>query len=1063
MEWLLKRCAQANKTTWLKYVFIIILILLNGSFAVVLKAQDDACFECHGDAEMTTERDGKEVSLFVNADQFSQSVHGENGCVSCHADAEVEEFPHEENLAPVDCSTCHDDVLEIYEQSVHAPGDGTKAKVSCIACHGKHDIFSSSSSQSRTHSVNLAKTCGVCHSKARRNFKKSQHQQALSRGDEKAPTCNACHGSHDILPAIHSASKIHPLNLTETCRPCHEESATKYETSLHGQALKHGKYLAPSCSACHGQHAILSAQDENSKTYVMNVPALCGSCHKEGTPVSTLRTVAERHVLEDYSQSIHGDGLFRRGLIVTAVCTSCHTAHEILPHENPASSINRNKIAGTCMQCHSQIERVHLKVIKGELWEKKPHEIPSCIDCHQPHKVRRVFYELSYPDSKCLSCHAKRDLVKSTYDHVDALFVDKTHLENSAHQQNSCVKCHTNINPAKDPVCRDSGKVDCSMCHAEQVEAYQTSQHGIFHEAGNPIAPYCTDCHGTHDMKYKSDVTSLTFARNIPDLCGRCHREGQKAAVAYQGPEHEIIKKYTMSIHGKGLLQSGLMVTATCIDCHTSHNERPANDTLSTVHEKNIAHTCGNCHLGIYEEFKHSIHSPTVSKTDTELPACNDCHLSHTIKRVDLSSFRQGILDQCGKCHLDVAETYFETFHGKVSKLGSVRTAKCYDCHGAHNILPVSNPKSTLSRANVIETCKTCHPNSNRKFVGYLTHATHHNKSKYPYLFYTFWFMTALLVGTFSFSGLHTILWLPRALRERRKNGQHRHKEKMSEVVALSSKKTHFQRFDPFSRALHLMVIVSFLSLAITGMTIKFSGVGVFQFLSKLMGGYEVTGFIHRVAAVITFAYFCMHLGNLFYKNRKNKLTLKKMLSGEDTLVPRKQDLIEFWQTIKWFLAIGPRPGYGRWTYWEKFDYLAVFWGVGVIGGSGLLLWFSEFFTNLGLPGWLINVATIIHSDEALLATGFIFTVHFFNTHFRPDKFPMDPVIFTGSVSLAEMKYDRPREFAQLIKSKSFKKKLVEPPPRWFEIGARVFGLACLVTGILVIVLIIYSMIFLYR
>ena len=85
----------------------------------------------------------------------------------------------------------------------------------------------------------------------------------------------------------------------------------------------------------------------------------------------------------------------------------------------------------------------------------------------------------------------------------------------------------------------------------------------------------------------------------------------------------------------------------------------------------------------------------------------------------------------------------------------------------------------------------------------------------------------------------------------------------------------------------------------------------------------------------------------------------------------------------------GRGPQYGRWTYWEKFDYFAVFWGIAVIGSTGLMLWFPEFFTRL-LPGWLINVATIIHSDEALLATGFIFTVHFFNTHLRPEKFPMD-------------------------------------------------------------------------
>ncbi len=408
-----------------------------------------------------------------------------------------------------------------------------------------------------------------------------------------------------------------------------------------------------------------------------------------------------------------------------------------------------------------------------------------------------------------------------------------------------------------------------------------------------------------------------------------------------------------------------------------------------------------------------------------------------------------------------MAESYFETFHGKVSKLGSGRTAKCNDCHGSHNILPVSNPGSTLSRANVVETCKTCHPNSNRQFVGYLTHATHHNKGKYPYLYYTFWFMTLLLVGTFGFFGAHTLLWLPRAIRERQKGIPESH---AVPDLHVEHKKAFYERFDPFTRFLHLLVIISFLSLAMTGMTIKFAGVGVFQTLSRLMGGYEVTGFVHRVAAVITFLYFGLHIGYLIRKKRRRETTFREMLVGENTLMFRKKDFTDFIATMKWFLGLGPRPAYGRWTYWEKFDYFAVFWGVAVIGASGLLLWFPEFFTNrFGVPGWLINVATIIHSDEALLATGFIFTIHFFNTHFRPDKFPMDPVIFTGRVPLAELKYDRPEQFQSALKNRTLKKKLVGPPPHWLEVGARIFGLTCLTIGITIIVMIIYSMMFLYR
>ncbi len=142
----------------------------------------------------------------------------------------------------------------------------------------------------------------------------------------------------------------------------------------------------------------------------MNVPLLCGQCHREGTPVSRFRDIPQESILENYVDSIHGVGLFEKGLTVTAVCTSCHSAHEILPHTDPRSTINAKNLAGTCMQCHGQIERVHRKVINGELWEQRPHLIPACIDCHQPHKIRKVFYDAGMANRDCLSCHAKPDL-----------------------------------------------------------------------------------------------------------------------------------------------------------------------------------------------------------------------------------------------------------------------------------------------------------------------------------------------------------------------------------------------------------------------------------------------------------------------------------------------------------------------------------------------------------------------------------------------------------------------------------------------------------------------------
>ena len=280
--------------------------------------------------------------------------------------------------------------------------------------------------------------------------------------------------------------------------------------------------------------------------------------------------------------------------------------------------------------------------------------------------------------------------------------------------------------------------------------------------------------------------------------------------------------------------------------------------------------------------------------------------------------------------------------------------------------------------------------------------------------------------------------------------------------LAVEKHELEYQRFGPLERRLHVMVVVSFLGLALTGMTLKFSYLTWAQWLSRVLGGFASAGYIHRICAIITFSYFALHIIDLVKRKRRQEKTWKEILLGPNTMVPNKTDLLEFVGTYKWFIGLGPRPAYGRWTYWEKFDYLAVFWGVSMIGFSGLILWFPEFFTYF-LPGWFINLATIIHSDEALLAVGFIFTVHFFNTHLRPDKFPMDTVIFTGRVPVEEFKHDRPREYEALVKSGELEKYLVEPLPPAQVRTARIFGWIALSIGLALILLIIIAEVFQYR
>lgn len=271
-----------------------------------------------------------------------------------------------------------------------------------------------------------------------------------------------------------------------------------------------------------------------------------------------------------------------------------------------------------------------------------------------------------------------------------------------------------------------------------------------------------------------------------------------------------------------------------------------------------------------------------------------------------------------------------------------------------------------------------------------------------------------------------------------------------------------FVRFSRLQRALHACMIVSFISLATTGLTLKFSYTGWAAMVSRFLGGFQVAGFIHRTAAVLMFGVFVTHLYSLVQLKKREYKSWRNLILGPDTMLPTGKDLRQFLATMKWFIGMGPRPQYGRWTYWEKFDYFAVFWGIAVIGSTGLTLWFPIFFTRF-LPGWAINVATVIHSDEALLATGFIFTVHFFNTHLRPEKFPMDTTIFTGHMPLAELKRDKPLEYEKLLASGELEEHLEEPQPEIVVRTIRFFAWIALSIGFSIVVWIIYAMLFAYK
>ena len=1034
---------------------IVVLALVALIAPVPSSAQtNDDCLMCHEDPELVGERGGVEMSMTVEPEAFKASVHGEFACIDCHMELDGAELPHDEDLEPVDCAMCHDDMAADLAAGPHGKwaADPASPAAACVGCHGVHDVRSSKMPDSPTAASRVSELCAKCHPAKLRTVSRSPHGTRV--GDHPAATCVDCHQGHGVI------APSEPIAQVRVCGVCHERQARENRDSLHGRAAVKGDPVAPNCIVCHQHHDIKRHTDPSSPTAVQNIPLLCGRCHREGTEVSLQHDIPQDRILENFSMSVHGDALFHKGLTVTAVCTSCHTAHNILDHNNPASSINRANVAGTCMQCHGRIEEVHVKVIEGRLWEEEPHKVPSCVECHQPHKIRRRPVTAQEASSQsCLTCHSKPDLTGQRDGETVSMYVDPDAFALSSHAQTACAQCHTEVTPNHpERACATiTSPVDCSICHAAQVEEHELSLHGQLTSQGDPDTPRCMTCHGqAHGIVSHRLPMSPTYSRNIPELCGGCHAAGQSAAIRL-GDDRDIVASYLESTHGRGLMGSGLVVSASCVDCHTAHSALPQDDPRSTVSHGKILDTCGTCHKGIEEEFKKSIHYPANVVTNEELPTCESCHTSHSITRVDAQGFRMSMMNQCGRCHEDFAETFFETYHGKVTQLGSEGAAKCYDCHGTHNILPAENPESTLSQRHVVDTCGQCHPRAHLEFAGYLSHATHHDKDKYPFLFYAYWFMTILLVGTLTFALLHTLLWLFRLWRTRdvwrplKENG---HKEQR-----------FYMRFTSKQRIMHFIMLLSFFTLALSGMALKFSYMGWAQVVSRILGGYDSMGLLHRIAAVVLICLFVYHIRDIFKAKAASGEGWLAFIFGRNSLMFNFTDIKQVWQSIKWFLGRGPRPHYGRFTYWEKFDYFAVFWGVFVIGSTGLLLWFPEVFTRF-LPGWSVNVATIIHSDEALLAVGFIFTIHFFNTHFRPDKFPMDPVIFTGRVPLDELRHDKPAEYEEFIEGASDEElaaRIKGPARKRIERAARIVGFTALGIGLTLIFLIVYAMVFGYR
>lgn len=612
---------------------------------------------------------------------------------------------------------------------------------------------------------------------------------------------------------------------------------------------------------------------------------------------------------------------------------------------------------------------------------------------------------------------------------IPALFVEHDSWAASAHGAMSCEQCHPGIDSL--PHGQKVEAFECAACHADAAADKERGKHG----AATDNAPNCQQCHGNaHAVAPIGDKRTYEQAVAMVERCSACHDDVGKHNYSPAGTFHD-------SIHGEALFKKGLAQGPVCSDCHGSHDVRAADDPASPMSHANAATTCGECHQGVVDTYMTSIHGQRLAAGNADAATCTSCHHSHGIKRVG-PQFVSEVVAECSHCHLELGESYLLSYHGKASQLGSHDVAVCSSCHGAHDILPADDPHSRVAKENLVETCGECHPGANENFVTYIAHLDLTSPEQNWIVFYLFWGMTTLLCSVLAVFVPHSILWFQRSILDRLR-GAHNHHGTVRMV----------RRFSPVHRFTHGLIIISFMGLVATGFPLKYSYAPWAHEMSAWFGGIHMMGVLHRVFALITFGYAGMHFVFLMYFFwKKCPRPIWKYLLGPETIILMPRDFFDFLAMVKWFFRRGPRPRFERWAYFEKFDYWGEMWGVFVIGGTGLMLWFPTFFTAW-LPGWALNAAMVIHSIEALLAASVIFLVHFFNTHLRPEKFPIDLTMWSGQMSEQEMKEERAAEYERLVASGELEARIEKPMSLKRRIVGIALGMTAFIIGIVLIVL----------
>jgi formate dehydrogenase gamma subunit len=652
-----------------------------------------------------------------------------------------------------------------------------------------------------------------------------------------------------------------------------------------------------------------------------------------------------------------------------------------------------------CLACHGEKGMTDAKgkslFVDAAKLKASIHGPLSCQTCHADLKEYPHPKRVAKP--QCSSCHT--DAAAKVQDSIHGQIFPGTQ---------ACLNCHGNGHVHEIKKAAPTAGRECAACHGEILRDYQSSVHFEARRHGDTSSPLCMTCHGSaHTLTRHTDPASPVAKRNLATTCGTCHANPEFIArhnIDFARP----VEAYKLSTHGRAV-EAGNENAPSCSDCHSSHGIFRASDARSPINHWSVPNTCGRCHGDIRDTYWESVHGTAVKRGVRSSPVCTDCHGEHTIlspKEHESLVHPARVSDTtCGHCHgderlmarfnlpADKVPTFRESFHGLAGRAGRQTVANCASCHGVHNILPSTDPRSMIHPANLSRTCGACHPGAGAKYSIGPVHVKSATSTEHPVVGFIRVSYLVLIPLTVGFMLVHNLLdFIAKIVRG---------------VVPLRTGE-EIERMNLHFRVAHWLTQISFITLVVTGFALKYPE----SWWAAPFRDWEETialrGLLHRIAAVVMLAGLGYHIVHLALR-RRDRVILREM-------IPTLKDVKDMVAVFRYNLGLSrERPTFGMFSYGEKIEYLAFMWGTVVMATTGFLLWF-ETWTLTNFPSWVADAATAMHWYEAILATLSILIWHLYAVVFDPEVYPMDKAWLTGKTSAAHLRHTRPAYYAELLR-----------------------------------------------